>query len=124
MSLQRRLTLFFVLIVILPLAAAGFVVQRVVVGEIDRRSVLALGPALDATVALYNDRVEALDSRVRAAMGVTRFAELLEEGSSGRLDDFLQARLSGARSLDFLIALDTNDRVIGEARRDGQFVPG
>ncbi|MGI8775706.1 MAG: diguanylate cyclase, partial [Actinomycetota bacterium] len=87
-------------------------------------SVLALGPALDATVALYNDRVEALDSRVRAAMGVTRFAELLEGGSSGRLDDFLQARLSGARSLDFLIALDTDDRVISEARRDGQFVPG
>lgn len=124
MSLQRRLTLFFVLIVILPLGAAGFVVQRVVVGEIDRRSVLALGPALDATVALYNDRVEALDSRVRATVGVTRFAELLEENTAGRLDDFLQARVSGVTSLDFLIALDNEGEVVSHARRPGTFVPG
>lgn len=124
MSLQRRLTLFFVLIVILPLGAAGFVVQRVVVGEIDRRSVLALGPALDATVALYNDRVEALDSRVRATVGVTRFADLLEGDSTGRLDDFLEARLSGISSLDFLIALNNDGEVLSHARRPGSFVPG
>src|SRR5918998_1122684 len=68
MPLQRRLTLFFVLIVILPLVAAGYVVQRVVVGEISRRAVVALDPALDAAVAVYNARVRDMPDDVRGTV--------------------------------------------------------
>jgi two-component system, cell cycle response regulator len=110
MSLQRRLTLFFVLIVILPLAAAGFVVQRVVVGEISRRAVLSLAPALDATVAMYNDRVEGLGDRVRLATEGRRLARVLKAEDRAEAERFLETRLLGAYNLDFLIALDTDGR--------------
>ena len=48
LSLQRRLTIFFVVIVIIPLSVAGFVVQRIVAGEISKRTELSLPGALSS----------------------------------------------------------------------------
>lgn len=125
MSLQRRLTLFFVLIVILPLLAAGFIVQRVIVGEISRRAVLSLRPALDATVAIYNRQATSLDSLVRSSVDDDqRFAQLLQTGETGPLENYLQESLDEALDLDFLVALDTDGRVLGSASRDPSFLPG
>jgi two-component system cell cycle response regulator len=124
MTLQRRLTLFFVLIVILPLAAAGFVVRRVVVGEISRRAVISLAPALDATVALYNDRVDAIDDRVRASVQVPRFAELMDNRNVAGTRAFLDERLSGTDNLDFIIAFDKRGDVLTSSSNQGDFVPG
>ncbi|MDQ3953764.1 MAG: diguanylate cyclase [Actinomycetota bacterium] len=124
MSLQRRLTLFFVLIVILPLVAAGYVVQRVVVGEISRRAVLALDPALDAAVAVYNARVEDVADDVRRTVSRPRLAKLMESGSRDDVKDFLVGALSRAGEIDFLVLLDDDGRVLGHARRSGEFVTG
>jgi len=116
--------MFFVLIVILPLGAAGFVVQRVVVGEIGRRAVSALAPALDATTALYNDRSEALDARVRASLGNARFAELLQRGRSGELEGYLARRVGAESNLDFFVAFDARGRRLAYESVPGQFVTG
>lgn len=124
MSLQRRLTLFFVLIVILPLGVAGFAVQRVVVNEISRRAVLSLAPALDATVALYRDRVEALDARVRGTVGLSRFSEVLSTGTTEEIGTFLSSRLDSSSNLDFFIAFDRKGRRIAYTSVDGDFVEG
>lgn len=125
MSLQRRLTLFFILIVILPLLAAGFVVQRVIVGEISRRAVLSLRPALDATVAIYNRQAESLDRRVRSTVeGETSFARFFQQGGTASLESYLSDRLDESLDLDFLIALNGNSRVIASASRDADFLPG
>ena len=125
MSLQRRLTLFFVLIVILPLLAAGFIVQRVIVGEISRRAVLSLRPALDATVEIYNRQIESLDRLVRSSVDDDpRFAELFQRGKTGPVENYLQGRLDESLDLDFLIALGKNNRVLGSASRDPEFLPG
>lgn len=125
MSLQRRLTLFFVLIVILPLLAAGFVVQRVIVGEISRRAVLSLRPALDATVALYNRQAESLDRRVRMAVeDEPRFGALFQRGDSAALETFLADRLDESLDLDFLVALDRRGEVVASARRTPEFLAG
>ncbi|MDQ3914954.1 MAG: diguanylate cyclase [Actinomycetota bacterium] len=124
MSLQRRLTLFFVLIVILPLVAAGYVVQRVVIGEISRRAVLALDPSLDAAVAVYNDRVADMDDDVRTTVERPRLARLIDERDAAATDAFLGRRLAGSDELDFLILLDDGGRVLGRAVRPGEFVPG
>lgn len=124
MSLQRRLTLFFVLIVILPLVAAGYVVQRVVVGEISRRAVLALDPALDAAVAVYNARVHDMPGDVRRTVERPRLAELIERGDHAEVKDFLVEGLDRAGDLDFLILLDDEGRVLGHARRLAEFVDG
>lgn len=135
-SLQRRLTLFFIVIVILPLTAAGFVVQRVVVGEIERRALLAIDPALDATVTLYNDRVSAVADRTKAAVGPSpRLASLLARGDRASMDRFLARKLKASENralqgpdaspgLDFLIALDKRSRVLGSAFNDAAFVTG
>ena len=125
MSLQRRLTLFFVLIVILPLLAAGFVVQRVIVGEISRRAVLSLRPALDASVAIYNRQAESLDRRVRLAVqDDPRFATLFREGRDQALERFLEGRLAESDDLDFLVVLDRSGEPIASARRRAKFLPG
>jgi diguanylate cyclase (GGDEF)-like protein len=116
--------LFFVLPAITALAAGGFVVQRVVVGEIARRAVASLAPALDATVALYNDRAEALDSRVRASLGLTEFAELLRDGDRSEVSVFLRQKLRDAENLDFIIAYDAEGKQLAYEHLDGEFVPG
>lgn len=124
MSLQRRLTVFFVLIVILPLAVAGFVVQRVVVNEISRRAVLSLVPALDATVALYRDRTEALDARVRGTLGLSAFGEALETRDPATVRTFLESRLTETSNLDFFIANDPRGEQLAYVNRPGEFVQG
>ena len=104
MSLQRRLTLFFVFIVILPLVAAGFIVQRVIIGEISRRADLSLRPALDATVAIYNSQIEALDRRARAVVeNDRRFSRLVAAEDEAALSELLHDRLDDAPDLDFMV---------------------
>lgn len=125
MSLQRRLTMFFVLIVILPLLAAGFVVQRVIVGEISRRAVLSLRPALDATVAIYNRQADSLDRRVRSVVDdEPRFGELFEAGRQRPLEEFLSDRLSESGDVDFLLVVDRAGIPMGFARNSSTFLPG
>jgi diguanylate cyclase (GGDEF)-like protein len=124
MSLQRRLTLIFVLIVILPLAAAGFFVQRLVVGEIERRAVTSLGPALDATVAVYNGRAEVLPDTVGNLLRVPRFASLLASNKSAEVGRFLRSRMGDDSRLDFLIAMDASGRQLASVALPGQFLTG
>src|SRR5688572_27105046 len=105
MSLQRRLTLFFVLIVILPLAAAGFIVQRVIAGEVNERAVLSIRPALDATAGIYNDQSESLERRVRSALDDRQtLAFAIKKGNTELLREYLQERVMRNEGLDLLVA--------------------
>lgn len=124
MSLQRRLTLFFVAIVILPLAIAAFMVQRVVVGEVNRRAEISLAPALDSITVLYNDRSEGIDERVHAAVDRTAIREALDTGSRLEIDTLLQLRLDATQGIDFMLLLDEDGAVRGFARNRARFVPG
>jgi diguanylate cyclase (GGDEF)-like protein len=124
MSLQRRLTVFFVLIVIVPLVAAALIVQRVVTGEVEQRALMALDPALDSTVILYNSQVEALEDRVRSAVGQTRFARMLENLERRRMQAFLDERLGEMSGLHVLLALDADRRLIAAGRQEPDFLPG
>ena len=121
MSLKRRLTLFFVLPAIAALAAGGFVVQRVVVNEIGRRAVMALNPALNATVALYNDRAEALDERVEVLRS-PRFARLLKSGEPEPLSDYLRQALGRTTNLDFIVVFDAEGNRLAHATTTPDFV--
>lgn len=121
MSLKRRLTLFFVLPAIAALAAGGFVVQRVVVNEIGRRAVTALNPALNATVALYNDRAEALDERVEVLRS-PKFARLLRSGAPEPLSDYLRDSLDRTNNLDFVVVFDADGRRLAHATTTPDFV--
>lgn len=124
MSLQRRLTLYFVIIVVLPLAAAGFLVQRLVVGEISHRAVEALGPELDSAVLIYNGRSELLDEAVRTAVNDPRTAAVLRGTSQRSADAYLNGALRRISGLDFLALVDPDGTVIGTAQRAPEFVTG
>jgi diguanylate cyclase (GGDEF)-like protein len=125
MSLQRRLTLYFVVIVAVTLLAAGVILQGVIVGEASRRAVISLRPALDATAALYNKESAALEQRVRASIqGDRQFGPLIANEDGNRLSLRLQDKLGETQDLDFLIALDENGSVIAAAERPGNFLQG
>jgi diguanylate cyclase (GGDEF)-like protein len=125
MSLQRRLTLFFVLIVVLPLAAAGFVVQRVIVGEIDRRALLSLHPALDATVALYNDRLEGAEPRTRAAVeSEPDLGRLFQSEAVPAIETLFERKVETSGDLDFLLASTPDGEPLAFASNRPSFVPG
>ncbi|MGH2698291.1 MAG: diguanylate cyclase [Actinomycetota bacterium] len=125
MSLQRRLTLFFILIVILPLAAAGFVVQDVVVDEVANRAEMGLRPAVNSVVAHYNERVSVLGDLTQASIPQNdNFAALIEEGDRARTNGFLERRLRETEGLDFLIAQDAGGRIAGAAGKPARFLRG
>ncbi len=124
MSLQRRLTLFFVLIVILPLAAAGFIVQRVISEEVNKRAVLAIRPALDATVSIYNDLLGSVERRLRASVaGEQKLVASVRGGDRQAVDAFLKEGLQGVEGLDFLL-IRRGDVIYGFRSTEGEFLPG
>jgi two-component system, cell cycle response regulator len=120
-SLQKRLTLVFIAIVILPLTAAGLVVQQLVVGEVSQRSELALSPALDSAVVIYNNSTGGLRQRIEAAVGYPQFAGTLDRGRRDEGSGYLSRRLDSAKGLDFVIALDRSGKVVGSAVGRGNF---
>ena len=125
MSLQRRLTLFFILIVILPLGVAGYVVQDIVISQVSKQAQSALTPAANSVVARYNDRVLVLSDLTRASLPQNEdFAVAIEKDDRAETDDFLSERLRDADGLDFLIALDPGGDISGAAGTEGDFLNG
>src|SRR3712207_6584171 len=124
MSLQQRLTLFFVLIVILPLAAAGFVVQRVIGEEIGERAIISLRPALDATISLYNSRSEVMLRRTQNAVDDESFPRLLQQGTTRPLEQFLQRQLDQTTDIDFLVVTNRSGALVASASKPSHFVEG
>jgi diguanylate cyclase (GGDEF)-like protein len=122
MSLRRRLILFFILIVALPLAAAGFVIQRVVVDELERRAFLSLRPALGLAEVVCKERLQSVRAEVAGSLDSRAFARLVAAGDRTEIRRRLAGQLGG--STDFLIATDERGRVLGKAARRPDFVPG
>ncbi|MQB00756.1 MAG: diguanylate cyclase [Actinobacteria bacterium] len=123
MSVRRYLTLVFVCIVFLPLAVASYVVRGVVVSESSRRAEESLLPALDTAIGLYNERADAVDEGVRAAVSTAKFARLLRNGNQDTLTGYLQRRIVGIEPIDFLIALDEGSNPLAWAQKTPDFVP-
>ncbi|MCA1704239.1 MAG: hypothetical protein LC808_13630 [Actinobacteria bacterium] len=124
MSLQRRLTLYFVLIVILPLAIAGVLVQRVVVGELARRSLLSLRPALNSAVQTYNGQVDLLETEIRSLVSSPRLASSILTDDSKALERRLNESLSTAEVVDFLVIRSPSGQVLAAAGDPPDFLSG
>ena len=124
MSLQRRLTLYFVLIVILPLAIAGVLVQRVVVGELARRSLLSLRPALNSTVQTYNGQVDLLETEIRSMVSTPRIGNAITDGDWTALQRRMTEALQDAEVVDFLIVRSPDGEVLASEGEAPQFLSG
>jgi diguanylate cyclase (GGDEF)-like protein len=118
------LTLYFVVIVLLPLLAAGFLVQGVVSREIDRRSVLSLGPAIDASLVAYNERSTAIDERVAIPANDERFADAVASRDPDRVDEFFKDALEEHDGIDFLILANEQDKVVAYEAEEPDFEAG
>ncbi|HEX3327722.1 MAG TPA: diguanylate cyclase [Actinomycetota bacterium] len=106
MSLQRRLTLYFVAPILLTLLMAGFLVQNVLSGDITRRAELPLKPSLEAFAQYYNAKAGAVSSRVTILAGSPRLATLVAQGQRAQLDRYLSTLVAQSSDLDFLIVTD------------------
>ena len=109
MSLRRKLTLFFVLIVMLPLSAAAIVVQQVVVGEVRDRAKLSLQPALNSALAAYNGRAPYIDGLVETALGPRRPLGRALTRADDRLGTYLAHHVGGRTGIDFLLVQDARE---------------
>jgi two-component system, cell cycle response regulator len=123
MSLQRRLTLFFIGMVMVPLAAAGFFVRFVILEEAQRRAELSLEPALNAPVALLRARLDALDD-VAGGVVASQSSAPSDGGRTAGLERVLQRALDRTRTADFFIATDGSQRPVASALQEGFFEPG
>lgn len=122
MSLRRKLTLFFVLIVMLPLIAAAIVVHRVVVGEVKDRAQIALQPALNTVLAGYNGRAPYIDGLVeRTLTAEKRLGRTLSDGGAP-LKAFLSQRVGPSSGIDFLIVLDHKGNIVRSVSTRPRFV--
>ena len=112
MSLRRKLTLFFVVIVMLPLIVAAVVVQRVVVGEVEDRASLGLQPSLNSVLAAYNGRAPYVDGLVETTLDSRQeLGRALRRGGAAR-DRFLDRSVGGATGVDFIVVADDKGRII------------
>jgi two-component system cell cycle response regulator len=122
-SLHRRLTLLFVLIGIPPLLIAGFIFERVVEDEVERRAILSLGPTISVVRDAHNERVAELGHQVADAASGPVLRRRLERGRTSRLTNAL-ARKAREEGLDFLIAVGPRDDVLKAAVARPDFVAG
>ena len=123
MSLQRRLTLYFVMIVIIPLAIAGMLVQRVVVEELAQRSLLSLRPALNSAVTTYNGQVDLVEPETRVSI-TPRFARLLNRADRGGLTAHIENFLDRSEVVDFLVVQEPDGSIVAAAGEPPAFLPG
>jgi two-component system, cell cycle response regulator len=122
MSLQRRLALFLVGMVMLPLAAVGLFMRYTITDEAQRRAEMTLAPALNAPAALMATQLDALDD---VSNGVTTsLSRPPFGGSASEFERVLEATLAGTRSADFLIAADATGEPVASAMREAFFEPG
>ena len=120
MSLRRKLTLFFVLIVMLPLIAAAVVVHQVVVGEVKDRALIALQPALNTVLATYNGRAPYIDGLVeRALVPQADLGDALM--GEDDLGAFLSQRVGQGSGIDFLIVLNERGKILESASTRSHF---
>ena len=124
MSLRRKLTLFFVLIVMLPLIAAAIVVHRVVVGEVKDRALIALQPALNTALASYNGRAPYIDGLVEQAVDAENVLGRALARGDRQLEEFLSDRIGRSSGVDFLFVVDEGGRVIAFSSTKPDFTRG
>jgi diguanylate cyclase (GGDEF)-like protein len=116
MSLQRRLTLYFVAPILVTLLMAGYLVQTVVSKDIARRAELPLSPSLQASAQLYKEKAQGLGTRVTEVVQHNpTVANLLQRRSFHQLDQYLSKLIAQSSNVDFLIVTDNQRRPVGEA---------
>ncbi|MBI4730225.1 MAG: diguanylate cyclase [Acidobacteria bacterium] len=116
MSLRGRLTLFFVLIVVVPLAVAGLAASSIVSREVDRRTKSHLDLAARVAATVHGERVS------RAVREVRQIApEVAHATGPGRLQPLLDESRRLAE-LDFVVVATPSGSLVAGSEGTGTFL--
>ena len=122
-SFQRRLTLFFLLIVVLPMAAVAILVGALADDSRQGKTDAALATSTETALTLYEDGVRQGEADARAAARDEAVAEALRRGDRGAAE---AAAGELARDLDAISVaiLDAEGKELASAGRDDGIAAG
>lgn len=127
MSLQTRLFAFFIAIVVLPLGLVALLGQRIIVNELEQRTLAQLDPASTAAGAVYQARFVVARDRVQLIANSTEVGTLIQQGRFGQLTAVLEDRLgSGDREtqIDYIVVADPRGDVLASVLTEPDFLEG
>ncbi|MGH2767806.1 MAG: HAMP domain-containing protein, partial [Actinomycetota bacterium] len=125
MSLQTRLFLFFITIVVLPLAIASLISQRIIVRELEARARDDLGQGNRAAMDLYERKAGQASDRVQLLVSDREFTRLLLGRRYLELQGLIGDRLGkDGTQIDYLVVADPQGRVLAQAISQAEFLPG
>ena len=114
MSLQRRLTVFFVVIVIMPLGVAGLALHNNVVARVEDDETRLRQTAVESASGLYQTWREVIGERLDASVTTRPFiGELVEDYKRVRLVRSLRELLEDAGGTDYVAAVSADGRILG-----------
>jgi diguanylate cyclase (GGDEF)-like protein len=129
LSLQSRLFVFFVGVVVIPLAIVSALARALTVGELERRTSDQLRAAGGAAAAVYRQWDAGTSPRVLLIAQDPEFQRLLLEKNYPELEGHLARRLNenrqieGASALDYLIVADPQGSVLAQHLSESNFLP-
>ena len=111
LSFRRRLTLFFVLIVVLPMVAVSVLVVDVTGESTTGKADARLGAQLEAALTVYDRDVREAGRAARALAQEQALATALAGGGQARIERVLR-RLAGRQGATAVRITDTDDGVL------------
>ncbi len=125
MSLQSKLFLFFIGIVVVPLTVAALLTQRAVSDALQREDSARVGLAAPGAVALYISRVGAIDDRVVNIGADADLKRYVVRGERANIESSLRKALDVKPGLlDFAVVLDPFGGIIAEVPGQPVYLPG
>src|SRR3954452_5841263 len=111
MSFRGRLSLFFLLIVVLPMIAVAVLVTQVTNESGSAKSDARLAAGLDAALATYRDDASAAQQAVKRFANAPAVGSALRSGDRGRIERTAQ-RLARQKGLQSLVVRDASGRQV------------
>lgn len=125
MSLQSKLFAFFIGIVVVPLTVAALLITLDVFGLLRHQDSDRVAGAAPGAAALYNERVGAINDRVRSIGADAPLKTALVTGDRLTIESALRQALSGKQSnLDFAMVLDSHNKLLAQVPGQPMYLPG
>ena len=125
LSLQSKLFAFFIGIVVVPLTVAALLISLDVFGLLRHQDSERVAGAAPGAAALYNERVGAINDRVRSIGADPSLKTALITGDSLTIESALRQALNGKQgNLDFAMVLDSHNKLLAQVRGQPMYLPG
>ena len=125
MSLQSKLFAFFIGIVVVPLTVAALLISLDVFGLLRHQDSDRVAGAAPGAAALYNERVGAVNDRVRSMSSDPALKTALVTGDPLTIESALRQAINEKQgNLDFAMVLDSHNKLLAQVRGQPMYLPG